>query len=116
MTECGWITRVTRGVNPDTADQGWFCTVEVPHHNHKKATLGRLAFTQNRKHSGYVRDRIEQGWKQHDTAAKILDDLIASNHFNILRSDIKNEIQKLRMAELAGRSPVEALLDFLEKF
>ncbi|KAF1946377.1 hypothetical protein EJ02DRAFT_332044, partial [Clathrospora elynae] len=57
---------------------------------------------------------IEQQWKQHDTAARILNNLLATG-IVLTNHDVQNEIQKLRLKELGGRSMVEAMLDFLDK-
>ncbi|KAF2025412.1 hypothetical protein EK21DRAFT_76486, partial [Setomelanomma holmii] len=51
---------------------------------------------------------------QNDIASKILNSLIMTGE-NLRLSSVKNEISKLQMVELGGRSMIEALLKHLKE-
>jgi hypothetical protein len=116
MTGCQWAARCKKGRDEETGDFGWSFVVEVPHHNHNRS-IGRSAFSQNRKRDEYLLRCIKAMYLQHDSASKMLNTLIAENNRVTVRlSDVRNEIQKLRRVELAGQTPIESLLHFLETF
>ncbi|KAF1938920.1 hypothetical protein EJ02DRAFT_313246, partial [Clathrospora elynae] len=117
MTGCGWQGRCKKGYNEEIAEFGWSFSVTVPHHNHNRA-VGRAAFAQNRKRNEYLLRRIESMYQQHDTASEMLNTLLAEsgNNTQLRLYDIKNEVAKLRRFDLAGQTPIEALLTFLDDF
>jgi hypothetical protein len=117
MTGCDWRARIKSKVrDEETANIGWSFEVLVPYHNHNRA-ISRSAFSQNRKRNKYLLRRIKAMWEQHDTAAKMLNTLIAENKMLTLTvKDVCNEVQKLQYWDLAGITPIEALLHFLETF
>jgi hypothetical protein len=116
MTGCTWRARCKAQQDEETGDFGWSFDVEVPSHNHKRA-VGKAAFAQNRKRNEHLLSRIKAMYEQHNTASKMLNTLLAEkDDTNVLLSDIRNEVQKLRRRDLAGQSPIESLFTFLETF
>lgn len=113
MTECEWKGRLRRGKD-NYGETVWYFTVQTPHHNHPRAR-GKLANFHARKRDEATLARIESQWKNRDTASKIVTDLLNADT-NIKHSDVCNEIQKLRRKDMAGRSMIECLLNFLDAF
>jgi hypothetical protein len=114
MTGCEWRASCKRGIDPDTVEYGWSFSIDLPHHNHNRA-IGIGAFPQQRIRDEHLKVCIKAMYEQNDTASKILNHLIATQS-NLKLSDVKNELQKLVRADLAGYSMIEALLDVLAKF
>jgi hypothetical protein len=78
MTGCTWAARCKAGKNEETGEFGWSFDVEKPYHNYNRAT-GKAAFSQNRKRDELLLTRIKAMYKQHDTASKMLNTLLAED-------------------------------------
>ncbi|KAF2033471.1 hypothetical protein EK21DRAFT_58533 [Setomelanomma holmii] len=113
MSGCEWRGRLQYKLNPETAAYGYFLTVTVPHHNHLRAP-DKLAYFQALQRDKDTLRLIQNNYEQNKTARSILATLLSLGE-NVKIADVKNEVQKLRRDELAGRTHIEALVHFIEE-
>ncbi|KAA8621044.1 MULE transposase domain-containing protein [Pyrenophora tritici-repentis] len=114
MTACEWKGRM-RWVEAEGASgaSGWQFTTEDGRHNHPAA--GVLALPQFRKRDEALLERIKGAKSNRDSAMKILRKERSAGA-NIIRSDVSNELAKLRCEELGGRTRIQALAEFLSTY
>ncbi|KAI0569087.1 hypothetical protein Alg130_11793, partial [Pyrenophora tritici-repentis] len=114
MTACEWKGRM-RWVEAEGASgaSGWQFTTEDGRHNHPAA--GVLALPQFRKRDEALLERIKGAKSNRDSAMKILRKERSAGA-NITRSDVSNELAKLRREELGGRTRIQALAEFLSTY
>ena len=115
MTGCKWRARLTWVSAEESVDEGpgWRYNVEDPRHNHDRA--GKLALPHHRKRDKVALLRIKNAMDNRDSAMKILRSMLSTGA-TIRRYDIANEMGKIRLKELGGRTRIQAVAEFLQVY